>query len=468
MTIPETPVIEISMIPLTDLTPHPRNVRSTLGDVTELASSIASTGILEPLIVLPTDYHPDGDQHLVVAGHRRLAAAIEADLGVAPCIIRDLSEAEVIQAMLAENIQRADISPVDEAHAYQRLIDLDTDMYDISASVGRSSGHIKGRLALLALPDPVLDKVAAGEISLKAAANLTRWASNPTAMAIVAENAEAATWNSSMLAGRIRARIRAEAVEEVRADLESAETRVHNDYVHSDWVQSRTFACQLSAMPVDDDTRAAHATEPCHAIHLTAEIPVDVDVHDLTIDGIDVVQTPICTDTTRHPETFARPGQADVDPEEAARYAAREAERAAWGEADVARIEWWSAWIRRTKITVDPLIALVLGLEHPDTYEAFNLLGIEQPNDPGDDADYIGQQLAADGSVIDPASTGLLAIATAPIIQRLYRNANPMDTDVYVGLGRALLTRLIDDGYEPAPIETEWLNATTDEGDDAQ
>lgn len=95
---------------------NPANVRGDLRNLDELAELIAESGIVEPLVVVPTD-----EGHRILAGHRRAAAAVMAKLDVVPCWVRaDLIEAEPEQVALAliENVQRDDLTPLEEAHAY--------------------------------------------------------------------------------------------------------------------------------------------------------------------------------------------------------------------------------------------------------------------------------------------------------------------------------------------------------------
>ena len=109
-------------LPVAALHPNPHQPRSTFDPLTlqELADSIKEKGILEPLIVVRHPEKPDG--FLVVAGHRRRTAAELAGLAEASVIVRGYSPVEQEEVMLAENIQREELSPLQEAKAYQRLV----------------------------------------------------------------------------------------------------------------------------------------------------------------------------------------------------------------------------------------------------------------------------------------------------------------------------------------------------------
>src|SRR4051812_28031558 len=120
------------------------NLRRNVGNVTELAASIRSIGVLEPLLVTPAV-----DGFAVVAGHRRLAAARKAGLEVVPCVVREMSEVERVIAMVVENEQRSDLSPIESAEGYFRLIDMGITQKELAKKVGRSAKHVASRLALL-------------------------------------------------------------------------------------------------------------------------------------------------------------------------------------------------------------------------------------------------------------------------------------------------------------------------------
>lgn len=150
------------------------NVRRNVGSVSELAASIRSIGVLEPLLVTPTV-----DGFAVVAGHRRLAAARKAGLEAVPCVIREMSEVERVVAMVVENEQRSDLSPIESAEGYFRLIDMGVTRKELAKKVGRSPKHVSSRLALLELPRAVRGQIHAGRLGLGAAAALLELVDEP-------------------------------------------------------------------------------------------------------------------------------------------------------------------------------------------------------------------------------------------------------------------------------------------------
>ena len=128
----------------------------------ELADSIAQHGILQPLLVRPL---PDGGYQLV-AGERRWRASRMAGLMEVPVVIREMSDSEMMQISMIENLQRENLNPIEEAMGYKRLSEeYGLTQEEISKSVGKSRPVIANALRLLKLPESVLEMVKNGEIS---------------------------------------------------------------------------------------------------------------------------------------------------------------------------------------------------------------------------------------------------------------------------------------------------------------
>jgi len=131
----------------------------------ELASSIKKNGIVQPILLRP---HPDYESRFqLVAGERRWRAAQLAKTYEVPAIIRDLTTAECYEIALVENIQRSDLSVIEEAQGYQKL--LDTNRYtqeQLSGIIGKSRSHIANMLRLLLLPEPVQTLLLEGKITM--------------------------------------------------------------------------------------------------------------------------------------------------------------------------------------------------------------------------------------------------------------------------------------------------------------
>ncbi|WP_425148520.1 ParB/RepB/Spo0J family partition protein [Deinococcus sp.] len=126
----------------------------------ELAQSIRDKGVLQPLLV-----RPKGDSFEIVAGERRWRAAGLAGLRELPVIIRDLSDREALEIAIVENLQREDLGPLEEARAYQALLDQGLNQEAVAQAVGKGRSTVANALRLLQLPGTALRALEAGEIS---------------------------------------------------------------------------------------------------------------------------------------------------------------------------------------------------------------------------------------------------------------------------------------------------------------
>jgi len=137
--------------------------------------SIKSVGVQSPIVTRSANGHYE-----IVFGARRHAAAELAGLDKVPIINREYTDDERIVAMAIENLQREDLTVIDEAHQYQRLLDeLKIPQRQLAERVGRSQAHISKRLALLKLPEKVQAQVDSGGIELTDAVHLAKLADDP-------------------------------------------------------------------------------------------------------------------------------------------------------------------------------------------------------------------------------------------------------------------------------------------------
>jgi ParB family chromosome partitioning protein len=129
-----------------------------------LAESIAAQGILQPLLVR---HHPNRpEEYELLAGERRWRAAQRARLHEVPVMVRDLADREALEVALVENVQRQDLSALEEAAGYQRLIkEFGHTQEDLARAVGKSRSHIANTIRLLSLPDEVRELLEAGRIA---------------------------------------------------------------------------------------------------------------------------------------------------------------------------------------------------------------------------------------------------------------------------------------------------------------
>lgn len=126
----------------------------------ELAQSIREKGVLQPLLV-----RPRGDAFEIVAGERRWRASQLAGLTQLPVIIRDLGDRDALEIAIVENLQREDLGPLEEARAYQALIDHGLNQEGVAQAVGKGRSTVANALRLLTLPAPALGALEAGDIS---------------------------------------------------------------------------------------------------------------------------------------------------------------------------------------------------------------------------------------------------------------------------------------------------------------
>jgi len=151
------------VIPIEDIDPNPRQPRQVMGDLSELVASIREKGILEPILVRPL-----GSRFQIIAGERRYRAACEVGLGEVPCIVRDCSDAEVMEIALVENLQRKDLTPFEEADGLRTLAEAYGYTHEkMAEKLGKSRTSITETLSLAAMPDPVREVCRLADIRSK-------------------------------------------------------------------------------------------------------------------------------------------------------------------------------------------------------------------------------------------------------------------------------------------------------------
>jgi ParB family transcriptional regulator, chromosome partitioning protein len=168
------------------LEPNPFQPRVTMEPqaLEELAVSIRSHGVLQPLLARP-DPKRNGHFHLI-AGERRWRAAAIAGVHEVPVIVRDMSDADAAAVALIENLQREDLNPMEEAEGYSRLVDEMAITQDqIGQAIGKSRAHITNMIRLLNLPDPVQQEVRKGTLTFGHARALLGHSDPEAAMATV-------------------------------------------------------------------------------------------------------------------------------------------------------------------------------------------------------------------------------------------------------------------------------------------
>jgi ParB family chromosome partitioning protein len=156
----------LRMLTIASIKPLPGNPRKHFDEaaLAELAASIATRGVIQPIIVRP---HPRGEGYELVAGERRWRAAQKARLHEIPALVRNLTDREVMALALIENLQREDLSPVEEARAYHRLSEEEGMIQvDISKMVEKSRSHVANMMRLMSLPERVLDLIDQNKLTM--------------------------------------------------------------------------------------------------------------------------------------------------------------------------------------------------------------------------------------------------------------------------------------------------------------
>jgi ParB family chromosome partitioning protein len=170
-------------VPIEFLRPNPRNPRRNFSDIEldELAVSIKERGIIQPVVVRALGAAKD--VYEIIAGERRWRAAQRAGLHDIPIVLIEATDAEALELAIIENVQRADLNPLEEASGYEKLASAYRRTHeDIARMVGKSRTHVTNTLRLLKLPEPVRAYIVAGKISAGAARMLVS-AADPEEMA---------------------------------------------------------------------------------------------------------------------------------------------------------------------------------------------------------------------------------------------------------------------------------------------
>jgi len=154
----------IQEIPIKDCRPNPYQPRKTFNadSIEELKESILEYGIIQPLIVRKSI-----KGYEIVVGERRFRAAKEAGLTVIPVVVKELTDHRMMELALLENLQREDLTPIEEAQAYANLMtELNITQEELSNRLGKSRSHIANTVRLLSLPDQIISYINNGDLSM--------------------------------------------------------------------------------------------------------------------------------------------------------------------------------------------------------------------------------------------------------------------------------------------------------------
>ncbi|MEK3764122.1 MULTISPECIES: ParB/RepB/Spo0J family partition protein [unclassified Solibacillus] len=155
---------QVQQIAVTKILANPFQPRKIFDEtaIEELASSIIEHGIIQPIVV-----RKSGRKYEIVAGERRYRAAKLAGLAEVPVIVKDFTEQQMMEVAILENLQREDLTPIEEAEAYNSLIGkLNFTQDDLAKRLGKSRPHIANLIRLLQLPDEIRDLVNEGKLTM--------------------------------------------------------------------------------------------------------------------------------------------------------------------------------------------------------------------------------------------------------------------------------------------------------------
>jgi ParB family chromosome partitioning protein len=245
---------------------HPANVRVELGDLDELAASIRQVGILEPLVVVPTD-----DGHRIVTGHRRKAAAIAAELATVPCYERPdlVAKSDQVVAMLIENLRRDGLTELEEARGYQQLLDLGLSATKIANATGTSRTRVRDALSVTK-SNTALTAATAHGLTLDQALVLTEFEGDKAALEVLTDTAVEEPDDLLHVASRIRQERERQAEHgRLVADHEAAGVKILEQRPDSHGTSSLSVPRVLDAL-IDDNDQVLdpdkHRSCPGHAV----------------------------------------------------------------------------------------------------------------------------------------------------------------------------------------------------------
>ncbi len=163
---PDTPTTDegnINTLPVRDIRPNPHQPRTVMDQekLEELAASIREHGLIQPLIVTER-----GEGYMIIAGERRWRASQIAGLTDVPVVVKETTPQQMLELAIIENIQRADLNPLEEAFAYRQLMDeFDLTQEEVAQRVGKGRSTVANLVRLIALPEEIQQAVVDGDIS---------------------------------------------------------------------------------------------------------------------------------------------------------------------------------------------------------------------------------------------------------------------------------------------------------------
>jgi ParB/RepB/Spo0J family partition protein len=417
---------QVLELPIEQVHPNPHNVREDVGDVTEMAESIKGSGIVEPLIVVTTaaywaatadeaDAGATDFGWVIIAGHRRRAAAEKAGRATVPCIVRDrYAGPEGRLVMLIENLHREDLKEMEEARGFLELSrpPFNLSQRAIAAGVGCSQSKVAKRISLLSLPEDIQADVAAKRMEISEAVELARFADDPEVFNAV-RNRGAYTSVDAAAKTVAQDRAREQLIAAKRAELEAAGGARFVDWpAHGYWktwtsISDRDKEMSLQALRNVGVKTTGHTELDCHAVSLGLRAG----------DQVEVIE--VCTDAQSHLRKMRENKSKAEQAKE--RKAAKERETAEAAAADRRRIATAAVKGRLAAATDnlagDLALTILLDLLEEDLALACELLGSPLPEDAayGAEAKLLAELAAKPGGTKRVAA----AVAFAFVEERI-------------------------------------------------
>lgn len=268
---------QIKLINTSLIDPHPDNPRKNIGDVTDLAASIKTNGLLTPLSVVP-----NGERYRVIAGHRRLAACKQAGTGAVPCFVLQLNPLQQLEAMVTENCQREQLTVLEEADAIQCMLDLGATTASVAHRLGRSGKYVRDRAKAASIKTEVrASRDDFGQISIGQLVAIARYDGQPDLQKKLAQ--AAGTSNFDYILRNIeRDENDRQWVESVAALLVESDSGINlipdpeKPYSDPEW---RYAGCMFPSTGTPEEAiEKIRELNPCSRIHphgLAAGLPLD-------------------------------------------------------------------------------------------------------------------------------------------------------------------------------------------------
>ena len=199
---------QIEPIEISLLTSSNNQIRTELGDISELCNSIRVHGLLQPILVRPRK-----SKFEIICGHRRFEACRRLMKRHVDCIIRDLDDISAYELSIIENVQRQTLSPIEEARAYKQYVfDFGWGgVSDLARKIGKSQEYVSHRILLLDLPPEILQRVSSNKITVGQAQEIV-WIRNPEAKSAIGKLTE-------------RERLTVKEIRKIKHELENEKTR---------------------------------------------------------------------------------------------------------------------------------------------------------------------------------------------------------------------------------------------------